>query len=299
MIRAARRYTAHVPQHNRIGERLRSAREKLGISVETAAADAGIPVQYVRLLEGESNVRVGVADELYLIPFFRRYAAFVGLDAAELLPEFLSRVQQTPGEGSPPVQLTYRSTLTALWKPAAVIGAVALAAMLLLRQGASAPPFDERGAATSPPTPEPQVVAIAPAPAASAHDAGGPSHAAISAPGPAAPRGGRTGAAAGAALAAASPTPAPGSPTDVRELRIVANEETWLSIDVDGAGSRSVILQPGETRTWTASDGFTLTVGNAGGITLVLDGRELPTLGKSGQVVRNVRLPSTSDPSGG
>ena len=54
-----------------------SAREKRGLSLEQAAADAGIPMQYLRLLEGESNVRVGVSDELYLIPFFRKYAHFV------------------------------------------------------------------------------------------------------------------------------------------------------------------------------------------------------------------------------
>jgi hypothetical protein len=36
-----------------------------------------------------------------------------------------------------------------------------------------------------------------------------------------------------------------------------------------------------------------LTVGNAGGITLAVDGQELPPVGRPGQVVRKLRLPGT------
>src|SRR5688572_24794344 len=113
-------------ERNRIAETLRSAREERGLSLEQAAAEAGIPLQYVRLLEGESNVRIGVSDELYLIPFFRRYARFVGIDAEGLLPEFLGMVQQISGEGSPPIRLTYRPRLAFLWKPVAVLATIAV-----------------------------------------------------------------------------------------------------------------------------------------------------------------------------
>ena len=85
-------------ERNRIAETLRHAREKRGMSLEQAGAAAGVPLQYVRLLEGESNVSIGVSDELYLIPFFRKYARFVGIDAEELMPEFLGVVQQLPGD---------------------------------------------------------------------------------------------------------------------------------------------------------------------------------------------------------
>jgi len=57
-----------------------AAREQRGLTVSEAAQQASIPAQYVRLLEGEKNVTVGVADELYLVPFLRRYATFLNLD---------------------------------------------------------------------------------------------------------------------------------------------------------------------------------------------------------------------------
>jgi cytoskeleton protein RodZ len=92
--------------------------------------------------------------------------------------------------------------------------------------------------------------------------------------------------------------PAAGAPGQ-RELRITAAEETWLAIGVDDQPVRSTLLKPGDSRTWTAQAAFTLTVGNAGGITVALDGQELPRLGGSGQVVRNLRLPRTDAPPSG
>src|ERR1043166_8262302 len=121
-------------ERKRIAEVLRGARENRGLSVEQAASGAGIPLQYLRLLEGEPNVRVGVSDELYLIPFFRKYANFVGIDAEELLPEFLGMVQQMPAEASAPVRLAYRRRYASLWRPLAVLVSVAIAGVLLLRQ---------------------------------------------------------------------------------------------------------------------------------------------------------------------
>jgi cytoskeleton protein RodZ len=52
-----------------------------------------------------------------------------------------------------------------------------------------------------------------------------------------------------------------------------------------------MILQPGQSAAWTSNSTFLITVGNAGGVILTVDGQELPPLGKSGQVLRNIRLP--------
>jgi cytoskeletal protein RodZ len=159
-------------ERNRIADTLRSAREKRGLSLEQAASAAGIPTQYLRLLEGEANVRVGVSDELYLIPFFRKYARFVGIDAEELLPEFLGMVQQMPGEGSPPVRLAYRPRYASLWRPVAVLSTIAVAAVLLLHQprGDQSPTDDGSDESSAPvaiagPTPT-IVVAVTPVAAA-------------------------------------------------------------------------------------------------------------------------------------
>lgn len=75
------------------------------------------------------------------------------------------------------------------------------------------------------------------------------------------------------------------------QLRIEAKELTWIRATIDEQEIKDILLQPGERIEWAAQRGFTLTVGNAGGVDLTLDGQQLPPLGGSGQVIRNLRLP--------
>jgi cytoskeleton protein RodZ len=277
-------------ERNRIAETLRNAREKQGMSLEQAAAAAGIPLQYVRLLEGESNVSVGVSDELYLIPFFRKYARFVGIDAEEMLPEFLGVVQQVPGEGSAPIRLAYRPRLGFLWRPLAVVATIAVAVMLMLRQAPERPTFDDEDGAHQPaiatePSSEPADSLPTSSPmAAEATPASMPAVAASTSVGSPSP------------VASAAPSAAPmpnASITGAHELKINAIEEAWFTLALNDQPTKQYLLRAGESRTWSA-DHFTLTVGNAGGVGLALDGRDLPPIGRPGQVVRNVRLPTSA-----
>ena len=117
---AARRYgPVSMFERNRIAETLRSAREKRGLSLEQAAAVAGIPTQYLRLLEGDDGRHASECrTSSILIPFFRKYARFVGIDAEEMLPEFLGMVQQMPGDGSPRFVSATVLAIASLWRPA-------------------------------------------------------------------------------------------------------------------------------------------------------------------------------------
>ncbi len=73
------------------------------------------------------------------------------------------------------------------------------------------------------------------------------------------------------------------------ELRIVASEACWLSVDVeDGVGD--FYLEPGEERTISFRGTGTFLLGNAGGVTLYLDGEEYSIEAESGEV-REVTLP--------
>lgn len=73
-------------------------------------------------------------------------------------------------------------------------------------------------------------------------------------------------------------------------LKGKVNSRTWVKIYVDDLNPREYMLQPGQQPEWTASRGFYLIIGNAGGIDLEWDGRVVPALGNPGQVVR-LRLP--------
>lgn len=85
-------------------------------------------------------------------------------------------------------------------------------------------------------------------------------------------------------------TPPADSP-DTQSLTIVAHEQSWLRIRADDERSRDMLLDPGQVATLSARTGFVITFGNAGGVSLRFNGEEIPPVGRSGQVVRNFRLP--------
>jgi len=64
-----------------------------------------------------------------------------------------------------------------------------------------------------------------------------------------------------------------------------ALEMTWLKIEIDNSPPLEVILKPGESKTWTALQGFKLRIGNAGGVELSYNGKPVTNLGESGKVV--------------
>jgi cytoskeleton protein RodZ len=72
-------------------------------------------------------------------------------------------------------------------------------------------------------------------------------------------------------------------------LNLSASESTWLSITSEGKQIFSGILQPSQTKTLTASDAAQMRVGNAGGIAVRLNGKEIGPIGGRGQV-RTVRF---------
>ncbi len=75
-------------------------------------------------------------------------------------------------------------------------------------------------------------------------------------------------------------------------LSVKANEISWVKIRIDDGEPFDVVLREGEGIVWKAKETFSLIVGNAGGVGLTYDGKALPPLGKSGDVV-SLKLPKT------
>jgi cytoskeleton protein RodZ len=68
-------------------------------------------------------------------------------------------------------------------------------------------------------------------------------------------------------------------------LNLSATEQVWLSItNSEGQRIFSGVLQPSQTKTLTAADAAEMKVGNAGGIEVRLNGKEIGPLGGRGQV---------------
>jgi cytoskeleton protein RodZ len=89
-----------------------------------------------------------------------------------------------------------------------------------------------------------------------------------------------------------TPQPQAAPATPLHSLRVQATEQTWLRVAIDDQHAKEMLLRPGQVVEWSAGAGFTLTLGNAGGVAVTLDGQGLPPFGKSGQVIRNIRLPA-------
>jgi tetratricopeptide (TPR) repeat protein len=94
------------------------------------------------------------------------------------------------------------------------------------------------------------------------------------------------------------------SPTEVRKetplavkhdtlhtLELIAKDATWIFINIDDMESKEIMLNQGENIKLSAKNGFSLKIGNAGGIKLIFDGKEMKPLGEKGQVI-DLTLPS-------
>lgn len=71
-------------------------------------------------------------------------------------------------------------------------------------------------------------------------------------------------------------------------LSVRARENCWIKAKVDGKVNFVDVLEKGHAETWQANDKIELSLGNAGGIELELNGEVISPLGRKGQVIRQV-----------
>jgi transcriptional regulator with XRE-family HTH domain len=69
---------------------------------------------------------------------------------------------------------------------------------------------------------------------------------------------------------------------------LVVRKKSWVEAKVDGTTVLSRVMDEGETHRLDARDAVTLSLGNAGGVEYSLNGRPPASLGRDGEVRRNV-----------
>ncbi len=89
---ALRGEAAPVRSEQSLGKTMAAAREQRGLSQNDASREARIPAYYVRMIESDDYGLV--SDQLYLLPFLRKYAIFLGLDPEEVAGRFVREVQR-------------------------------------------------------------------------------------------------------------------------------------------------------------------------------------------------------------
>src|SRR4029077_1237663 len=96
-------------------------------------------------------------------------------------------------------------------------------------------------------------------------------------------------AAAAAAASPAAPQRAPTavpSPAGGAEVTAKINQDAWLQVEVDGQRSFEGVLKAGQSQTWKGKEQVFVWVGNAGGLSIVFNGKDLGPLGAVGEVVK-------------
>ncbi|MBA4373881.1 MAG: hypothetical protein C0402_13610 [Thermodesulfovibrio sp.] len=67
-------------------------------------------------------------------------------------------------------------------------------------------------------------------------------------------------------------------------LSIQAAETSWIYVKFKNGKYESITLRAGSSRQWNFSESAFLKIGNAGGVKIMLDGKEIGPVGQSGQV---------------
>jgi len=68
-------------------------------------------------------------------------------------------------------------------------------------------------------------------------------------------------------------------------------QDSWTEVSADGARIFSGLIRRGSKHQFEAREGFRITLGNAGGVRVTVDGRAMEPLGSAGQVVRDRPVP--------
>jgi cytoskeleton protein RodZ len=278
-----------------IGERLRSAREARGLTLDEIEAATRVRRRYLEALEAEAFDQL--PGPAYVKGFLRTYASYLGLPAEDLVglcPDL--RVGPAVSHSSPvEVRITpatppsrARRVITAI-AVVLVIGLAALAYTLYgqIRQFAQTPPPAPGTAASSPRAPAHGSPAAHPP---GAPPAGAPGPGSPAAPGPA-PQPGQAAptpapaapASPGGALSAAPQPPA--AAASPLSLVVAASDRSWVRTVADGVTVYEGFLNAGDRQTWQARHQLTIRGGNAGALDMTLNGHPLGRLGKPGDVV--------------
>jgi cytoskeletal protein RodZ len=236
-----------------LGASLRALRLGAGQSLEDMARATRISAQYLRALEAEDFPELPAP--VFVKGFIRAYCGFLGAPPDEALALYQRSLGGDPSPGPPPTSAPPRASWIS--HPVVVSGVL----MGIFGGGLLALALTVNRA----PTPAPDRPDPAPPPAPPA----------------------------------AVQSPAPPLVTPTREaqaavpqrLVVKAVELTWIRVQTDDGRVVEELLAPGATREWTSETRFLLTVGNAGGLQVQLNGRPLPPLGPPGTVIRGLSLP--------
>jgi cytoskeletal protein RodZ len=280
-----------------LGDYLKQARKKKGLSLEKVASQTRIQEHHLQALEAEDFGNLPA--KVFAKGFVRSYAKALGLDEEEALQHFLQASgtfyeQLQPDQSQPHVQVKLDAAPRQSINWSLVIGALVLMAVGAVWYGLPKQQ-DTPIALSEPETPipiEPMEQPLSQKPNTTENITPvTPVDPAPLEPSPPVPEN---------VLPKSKPvTPILGEPIPPTEaatadgphtLEIEATQLTWVVVQSDQQAPKEALLQPGQRIRWKANQQFQLTLGNAAGVVIRLNGQSQGPFGKPGQVVRDIRL---------
>jgi len=239
-----------------LGETLRKRREELKLDLRQISDTLKIKNDYLKAIEEGAHERL--PSDVYVKGYIREYARILKLDPEAALEAYAQEVGRPQPDQEPPSvqQHSARKKFRVLYILLPLI--VLFAFIVVLWQS----PAPEKPSEVRTPVAEP---VKAPVGQPMGEPPGREEHAVQEAP------------------------PVLKEPA-FHMLEIHANDTAWLFVMIDQTETRELLMQPGETLQLQAKKGFSLKIGNAGGIRLVFDGKDIGRLGEKGAVI-NIDLP--------
>ena len=245
------------------GEELRRERLIREVSLEEISGATKISVRLLTALEKSDLAKLPAP--VFTRGFIRSYSRHLGLDPDEMVNAYLADLAPEKSREATPKKGGLRARFLRGRRAAAGTLVVSVAATLLILGLIARPRLRSEAGRTSADRPVAPVsfknVSVSPAPMP-------------------APR-----------IAEPPATADPSTPVRGVSMLLEFDQDSWTEISADGAPVFTGLIRRGNKRQFVAREGFRLTLGNAGGVRVTVDGRALEPLGSSGQVVRDLRVP--------
>jgi cytoskeletal protein RodZ len=283
------------------GEQLRREREMRGVSLEEISVATKISIRFLQAIENEQLSKL--PGGIFTRSFVRTYARYLGLDEERVLadcqlagqPKPEVDIQRITANRARPDSAAARTRIIGLLLAGVLLaGGYALfrysrrmteqqrRAPMVIPPSTPAPgpnpptkAVPVRPSTAPPPESNPSVTATSASPAAGAATAPGTPQG-----GPPSPEAMATPANPTATSEAASALAAPADLV----LQVAATERAWVAVEADGRTVLQKVLNPNEVENLKGHESFDVTVGNAQGIVLTLNGETLKPLGRHGEV---------------
>lgn len=233
------------------GEELRKEREIRGISLAEIAEATKVSKRFLGAIEKDDFDTLPAP--VFTRGFVREYARYLGLNAEEMVTRYahyLDAHGRAADEDPLPLRSSDKPRVNERSPVGKVVGIIVLI-LLLIAAGWFAYVRFLRTAPETPSTATPPAAVVEP----------------VRPP-----------------VAAAQPARTVGRML----LTIAASQDVWIVLHADGKRALSGTMREGDKRSFEAVEQFEFeTLGNAGGVTLTLNGVTVPALGENGQVIRN------------